>query len=69
MPASIFLLAYIIMGLLYFIANIFIIYHLRRYSVDDDASRIMSAIFIIGSVSLFFISLLIVIKVNWAAQL
>ncbi len=68
MPISVFLIGYIALAILFWIVNIFIVYHLVRYSVDNDASRIMTAIFLLGSISLFFISVFIVFNIDWSVK-
>lgn len=69
MPLFIIFFIYIVLAIFYWVANIFIIYHLYRYGVNKDSSRIMAVIFFIVSIILFSTSVIIVSQVDWATKL
>lgn len=65
MFATLILVLYAVVILIYLLISFFIVYHLANYSINPELRIVMLALFIIVSSGLFFSNLLLFFAIDW----
>ena len=65
MFATIILVLYLFVILIYLLMSFFVVYHLASYSINPELRIAMLALFIIVSGGLFFSNLLLFFAIDW----
>jgi hypothetical protein len=60
-------LLYLIIILVYLIVSGFIVYHLKKYSLNSPLNRILLPLFIVISILLVFSNFLLFSSIDWTA--